>query len=71
MEEALTPQRRAWRTADPEEVAKAAKEINLGILELRTREAIDGYVESIIAGIHEVAEKVVPMAKSGERAHTF
>ena len=71
VEEVVAQPRRAWKTADPEKVAKAAAEINLGIPELRTTEAVDQYLEDIIHGFNQVIEKAVPLAKPGGIARSF
>ena len=62
---------RAWKSADPEEVAKLARETSAGIPKLCLRDAVDSYLGSILDGINVIAEKAIPMAKQNEPAHSF
>ena len=63
--------RRAWKSADPEEVAKLARETSPGIPKLCLRDAVDSYLRSILDGINTIAEKAIPMAKQNGPAHSF
>ena len=60
MEERL---RRAWKSANPEKVAKLARKTYPGIPKLCLREVVDSYLRSILDGINEIAEKAIPIAK--------
>ena len=68
MEERL---RRAWKSANPEKVAKLARETCPSILKLCLREAVDSYLGFILDGINEIAEKAIPIAKQNKPAHSF
>ena len=60
MEERL---RRAWKLANPEKVAKLARETCPSILKLCLREAVDSYLGFILDGINKIAEKAILIAK--------
>ena len=54
---------RAWKLVNPEKVAKLARETSPGILKFYLKGAVNSYLESILDGIKEIAEKVILIAK--------
>ena len=49
--------------ANPEKVAKLARETCPSILKLYLRDIVDSYLRSILNGINKIAEKAIPIAK--------
>ena len=63
--------RRAWKSADLEEVAKLARETSPGILKLCLRDAVNSYLGFILDGINAIVEKVIPITKQNGPAHSL
>ena len=61
----------AWKSADPEEVVKLARETSPGILKLCLRDAVDSYLGFILDGINVIAEKAILIVKQNGPAHSF
>ena len=62
VEEVEEKLRRAWKSADLEEVAKLVRETSSNILKLCLRDAVDSYLGFILDGINAIAEKAILIA---------
>ena len=73
VEERTSRARRAWKTADPEKVAREAEVLNafLSTEPISTTEEADVYLDKMLEDLKSIIENTVPWAKPSTKVKTF